>query len=187
MQKKRIQVSKENEEKNKVYQRNFQRLSKKYFHQDTVGKIAIFITDLMYTKRLWTPVLIIYFLVFWCKKMKLNGFKFSLTFEKNPWLFQIDWNFLTIPGFLDFQAEQEIIKKGEKYWPLKIYYEELGITVNSQCFRCALISLAFRTEPGIVLVQHFTETKKYTSTLKIVPVANVICADKSRSFNFFQF
>ena len=52
MQKKRIQVSKENEEKNKVYQRNFQRLSKKYFHQDTVGKIAIFITDLMYTKRL---------------------------------------------------------------------------------------------------------------------------------------
>ena len=35
--------------------------------------------------------------------------------EKNPLLFQVDWNSLTIPGFSDFQAK----------WPPLKYFDEI--------------------------------------------------------------
>ena len=50
------------------------------------------IIDLIYTKRLWTSMFVIYFFIFPMEKIELNGFNFSLT-RKKP---------MTFPDWLEF-------------------------------------------------------------------------------------
>ena len=69
----------------------------------TVGKIAL--SDLLYTRRLQISVTIIYLKMFSVERqIKLKVFNFFLTFEKNPWLFQVRRNFMKFPGFIGFQV-----------------------------------------------------------------------------------